>query len=159
MRPRSVVPIALASLLLPASLPAGDAGEFCSSLQALVKAGGDGFESIKGEAAGKGDRWKSKAALTGARECTISKSRDGSRVTCSIAWDSDRAVVEPSYDEAKKKVAECLAGWGASDEASAIDPKAAVFTSAESAMKVGVRLTNAGTAFNVTVSVVSRAAK
>jgi len=144
----------LASVALAAPARAAD---FCASLNDMVKAGDGGFETLKGEADGK-DRWKSKATLEGARECTVTASKRDSRLTCSIAWDSDRSVVEPRYTDTKKQVEECLSGWTSADDASTIDPMATIFSKGKSGGKVAVRLTDAGTAFNLTVSVTAKPA-
>ncbi|MBI3450496.1 MAG: hypothetical protein HY049_16490 [Acidobacteria bacterium] len=128
------------------------APDFCASLKEMVAAGANGFDSVKGEASAKGDRWKVAPGLPGASECVLTRPKDGAKLACTMAWDSDRAVVDPRYAEAKKKVEGCLTGWTATDDASTLDPLATVFTGDDAGVKVAVRLTNAGTAFNVSVS-------
>ena len=152
---------ALAAILfLGAASPALAEGppDFCAGLKELIAAGATSFESVKSEPSPMGDRWKLASGLPGAGECVITKPKDGAKLSCTMAWDSDRAVIDPKYADVKKKVESCLAGWTATDDASPLDPMATVFTGGDAGVRVGVRLTNAGTAFNLSVSLKAKPA-
>ena len=86
---------------------------FCSSLQAMIRAGADGFRSLRGsrDPDSDGTGWASRISLAGATECEVWNVEGSPGISCDFSKSASADHLVAQYDEIVEKLEGCLKGW------------------------------------------------
>jgi hypothetical protein len=86
---------------------------FCSSLQAMIRAGANSFRSLRGsrDPYSSGTGWASRISLPGATECEVWNVEDSPGISCDFSKSASADHLDAQYDEIVEKLEACLKGW------------------------------------------------
>jgi hypothetical protein len=86
---------------------------FCSSLQTIIRAGADGFRSIRGarDPYGDGTSWASRVSLPQAKECEVWLTDNSPSVSCGMSESTSAARLDAQFDELAEGLDGCLHDW------------------------------------------------
>jgi len=91
---------------------------FCSSLQAMIRAGADSFRSLRGsrDPDADGTGWASRISLPGATECEVWNVDGSPGISCDFSGSASADRLDAQYDEILEKLESCLRGWKKTQE-------------------------------------------
>jgi hypothetical protein len=113
----AIVVASLGSKVLSQQPQTPDAA-FCSSLTAMIRAGGDNFRSIRGapDPDSHGSSWASTLSLPGSTECDVLASEGGPSVNCDFRESAAEDDLETGYATIVRLATKCLVRWSRTDE-------------------------------------------